>query len=89
MHIYIERTDGKIAQVEVSDEAEDVWSGLERGWPQSYDLIDDDMVIPGYIAMETWGACFDLDDDKADAELRDWIMEASRRWGATHPTRAT
>lgn len=65
----IMRKDGKVARLELSDGDEDFWEAIEKDWPQSYDHIDESMVIPGETC---WDVHFDLGED---AELRDWIME--------------
>lgn len=73
MYFYIERDDKKIASIELPDEDEDFWGSIEEHWPQAYDLIDEDMIIPGYIAVDTWDERFFIGED---AELRDWILDA-------------
>lgn len=76
MYFFIERDDKKIASIELPDEDEDFWGSIEEHWPQSYDHIDEHMVIPGYIAVDTWDDRFFIGED---AELREWLSEVCAR----------
>lgn len=75
MYVYIERRDGKIARLEIPDDL-GVWDSIWESWPKAYDYIDEDMLIPGYIAVTAWDDRFDLDDGPTrDASLISWIIE--------------
>lgn len=72
MDFIIERDDGKIARVELPDDDDmDFWDSVEKHWPQAYDHIDEDMIIPGYMHPTNFDETFYLGEDQS---LCVWIL---------------
>lgn len=78
MTIQVERADGAVAWVTMPDpepDGDDIWGPLEAAFPRSYDLIDEGMIVPGYVARMRPDAVFRAPGD--DEALASWIMEGS------------
>lgn len=71
MEVYIERYDNKIARLVMTDNGSDTWDNLMESFPESYDHIQEKMIIPGYMRPESWDKTFEPDDD---LELAVWIL---------------
>lgn len=76
--MYIERADGKIARLVMDDDgSEDMWDTILGNFPGSYDLIGEDMVIPGYMHPDTWDESFGPGEGGVEQDIRlmRWLIE--------------
>lgn len=80
---YITRPDGEIAKVEIPlIEEDDIWFNIWKAYPQAFDLMDDNAVLPDDGTEYRWDERFGPEQDD-DGALALWYAEGIQVFGTT------
>lgn len=76
IRIYITRTDGAIARLDLEDDGRDLWDLIGDGYPEACDYLDTSMLLPPDGGDYDWDASFVPGDGEA---LASWLCRVTAR----------